>query len=68
MAYWAGRVIGNRLCEVFGLDPSNVNSVRFEANVDDAVFIVVKRYVNEDEIARVEEILQEYSLVPKDEE
>ena len=65
MAKWSGRVIGNRLCEVFGLDPSNVNSVRFEANVNDAVFIVVKRYVNEDEIAKVEEILQEYTLVLK---
>lgn len=64
MANLHGRKFGLELCEVFGLDPHNVNSIRLEVNMDDAVFIVVKRFVSTDEAEKVEEILQGYSLLP----
>ncbi len=59
--------LGRELCKIFGLDPTNVYGVQLEVYPESAVAIVIRRFVDENELDRLQEVLARYDLVPRDE-
>lgn len=67
MSRYSGRALGEKLCEMLGLDPNHVFSIQLTCSVDEAATVTVQHYVTDAEALEtgLPLALKQYELVEK---
>lgn len=68
MAVTSGIVIGQELCKALEIDIENVYSIDLSVKADDAVRVIIDKYVTKEQMGKVIKVLEkeEFKLVPKE--
>lgn len=65
MARVSGRHFGQELCEIFHLDPMDISGIKLEVNPNEAVLLIIRRFVSEDELQQVKRMLTRYDMIQR---
>lgn len=65
MSIITGLSIGQKICDVLGLDSKKTKSIQIDIEADSTVLVHVVQYLQEEEFGGITEILKEYKLEPK---
>lgn len=63
-----GRVLGEQVCVALGLEPRTVSRIVIDLAAREMATVTVERFVMDDEVAGIVELVEQYKLVPVDDE
>lgn len=67
MAKLLANKIGDEMCQILGIDPTKVAGLTIHLNAGDVARVIVKRYLESDELESFKQIFEHYELKPKEE-
>lgn len=57
-----GMKIGKEVCEALGIPIEGIKDIEFRIPADDAVTVLITKYVSPESVTKVTEILKQYEL------